>query len=198
MPLLVGSRGSLNALVARCLPKVVAGNDALHQAPVTSFALLRAPRRPTNTWLEARTSVRLSRAAAPNSAHGQPAMETQSTSLAVSINCSKPTSRSRAASTPPASRMKCRPTLIMWSGLPWPRMIESRLAPPDGLLLPAAGKFVEGRFKRAVIYFLGRMCLLNCRQGSCRRDASVALPEFPDRRRQIEALILLSHALMPS
>jgi hypothetical protein len=42
----------------------------------------------------------------------------QSTSLAVSISASSPTSRSRASSTPPASRMKWRPAVMMWSPLP--------------------------------------------------------------------------------
>ncbi len=34
----------------------------------------------------------------------------------------------------------------------------SRLAPPHGLLLPAAGELVEGRFERPFVYFLTRVC----------------------------------------
>ena len=63
---------------------------------------------------------------------------------------------------------------------------RSRLPSPYGLLLPAAGEFVERGLERALIYFLTRVCFLYRRQSSGRWDTSMALLEFPDRLRQIE------------
>ena len=74
---------------------------------------------------------------------------------------------------------------------------RSGLAPPYTFLLPP-GEFVKRRLEGALVYLLTRMGLFNCLQSSCRGDASVALPEVPDRRRQIEAVALSSHAIMPS
>src|ERR1700722_10135861 len=74
---------------------------------------------------------------------------------------------------------------------------RSRLALPYGLLLSVAGEVIKGRFEGALIDLPTRMGLFNCLQSSCRRNASVALLEFPDRRRQIEAVVLFRHALIP-